>query len=436
MYLAGVIGILCCFSGCFAFATEANEQPTSTASSLTAPPKYEAFAPIPGIPIPLDPDRAETLRLANIHVRATVGQHHVNYIVTCSVRRLDTQKSKPISIALPLIYTPLQGTRKLPISRAITDIHVTWGNKALPFSLTEGTSPHAQLPSMIDWAGVRYWLVAEIKPQNETDVLTYRFTLPLAENGVQFPPTLLFRLSYLSAWGGARAEHGTWEVTFGETYPTDTRSNMVLPVQHDNGTLTWDFINHPTHDALNAVKIEVGGSLSADGKKWNDPTHPDCKTRVHSNYKITTNNTGATDPMGNPCSAENLKNGSGNFWKSDGVTIPEILIIPDTPQRTLALLIRSGVSPDAQATADPVARNHPETAFSLYARPSLIKVDINNGEKVYTTRLRDDWQPQLLRLLDTGTPIKSVRLTLEQVYTGSGSQECYLQSIELIDPIR
>lgn len=436
MYSASVIGILCFLLGYCTLAADVKTQPTPATPFSSALPKYEATAPIPGIPIPLDPTRAETLRLANIHIRTMVGQHHANYTVSCSVRRLDTQKDKTIQIALPLIYTPLQGSRKLPISRAITDINVSWGEKSIPFTLTEGPPPHAQLPSMLDWAGVRYWIIVDIKPKNETDLLTYRFTLPLAESGVQTPPTLLFRLSYLSAWGGARAEHGTLEAFFSEIYPTCTRNNMVSPEQRANGSLAWDFINHPTHDAINAVKIEVGGALSPDGKKWTDPSHPDCKVRIHSNYKITVNNTGITDPMGQPCSADNLKNTSGNFWKSDGVTIPEILITPDTPQRTLALLIRSGVSPEAQAMADPVARNHPETAFSLYARPSQVKININNGEKVYTARLRDDWQPQLLHLLDTGTPVKSVRLTLEQAYTGSGPQECYIQSIELVDPLR
>ncbi len=436
MHPSSVIGIFCCLLSCFTLAAEATEPPVSPTPLPSAPPQYEASAPVPGIPIPLDPTRAETLRLANIHICAAVGQHHVNYTVSCSVRRLDEQKGKSVQIALPLIYTPLQGTRKLPISRAVTGIQVSWGERTIPFTLTEGIPPHAQLPSMVDWAGVRYWIIADIKPKNETDVLTYRFTLPLAENGVQYPPTLLFRLSYLSAWGGAQAERGTLETFFSEIYPNSTRSNMVLPEQRADGSLVWDFIKHPTHDALNAVKIEIGGALSADAKKWADPLHRDCKVRIHSNYKIAVNSTGATDPMGNTCSAENLKNANGTFWKSDGVTIPEILITPDAPQRSLALLIRSGVSPDVQATADPVARNHPETAFSLYARPSLVKIDINNGEKVYTARLRDDWQPQLLHLLDTGHPVKSVRLTIEQVYTGSGSQECYIQSIEQVDPLR
>lgn len=393
----------------------------------------ESTAPVPGIPIPMDLARAETLRLTGIRITAAVGQHEAKYTVYCTLRCLgDT--GKPVTIGLPLLYTPEKGLRKLPVSRAVTDMMVSFNDMKVPFALTEGTHPNAAAPALGDWAAVRHWITATVKPTRDDGVLVYTFTLPLAENGCVTPPQALFRLPYLAAWGGARPTNGTVEVLFSEIYPQDTRHNMQNARVGEGGLIVWDFLNNATTDGKNAMCVEVGGSLSADGKTYESPMRGKKTVRVHTDYSIQANGTGATDPMGAPCSAENLKSVAGGFWKADGTRIPELLLTPARPRRSLALIVRSGLAPGILGTVDPVAQNHPETAFSLHPRPSRVRVDINNGEKVYAVKLRDDWQPQAIYLLDTGQPVRSVLLTLEQAYTGSADGACYLQSIEWVDP--
>lgn len=406
------------------------QPPARTAGVLPAP---ECTAPVPGIPIPMDLSRAETLRLTGIRITSSVGQHEARYTVYCTLRCLG-EKRQPVTIGLPLLYTPEKGERKLPVSRAVTDIMVSMNDMKVPFALTEGAHPHADSPALGDWATVKHWITATVKPTHDDQVLVYTFTLPLAENGCTAPPLALFRLPYLAAWGGARVQTGTVEVLFSEIYPQDTRHNMQNARITDGGLIIWDFLNNATTDGRNAMRVEVGGSLSPDGKWYESPMHGKKSVRIHTDYTVQTNGTGTTDPMGAPCSAEHLKLPAAGFWKADGTSVPELLLTPARPRRSLALLVRSGLSPAILGTVDPVARNHPETAFSLHPRPSRIRVDINNGEKVYAVKLRDDWQPQAIYLLDTGKPVRSVLLTLEQAYTGSADGACYVQSIEWVDP--
>lgn len=429
MHSFRVFGLIFCLLGGGAPVCARDEAPPA--------PPCEASAPVPGLPIPMDASRAESLRLARIHVRMALGQHRAQYSVYCTIRSVGhAGKPKPVQIGLPLLYEPALGARRLPISRAASEISVSWDDKQAPSALIEGQHPHAQLPPLADWGRVRYWIAATVTPDAENRVLAYHFTVPLAESGVTAPPTALFRLAYLPAWGGARAESGTMETIFSELYPAQAATNMNGAAESAPGVLAWDFLNRPAADGGSDARIEAGGALSPDGKTWKAPARPAAGVRVHADYRIAANCTGGADPMGSPCSAENLKKAGAGFWKSDGTTVPELLITPDSPKRTLALLIRSGLTPEIQAAADPAARTHPETTFAMHARPSRVRVDVNEGEKVYTVHLRDDWQPQLLTLLDTGSPVKSIRLTLEQAYTGTGGQECYLQSIELVDPAR
>lgn len=401
------------------------------AAALPLPP--ESTAPVPGIPIPMDLGRAETLRLTGIRITASIGQHEAKYTVYCTLHCLG-ETGKPVTIGLPLLYAPEQGTRKLPVSRAVTDIMVSLNDMKVPFALTEGAHPNADSPALRDWAPVRHWIAATVKPDRDDRVLVYTFTVPLAENGCVTPPQALFRLPYLAAWGGARPQNGTIEVLLSEIYPQDARHNMQNARVAEGGLIVWDFLNNATTDGKNAMRVDVGGSLSADGKTYESPMHGRKTVRVHTDYAIQTNGTGASDPMGAPCSAENLKTPAGGFWKADGERVPELLLTPAHPRRSLALIVRSGLSPNILGTVDPVARSHPETAFSLHPRPSRVRVDINEGEKVYAVKLRDDWQPQAIYLLDSGKPVRSVRLTLEQAYTGSADGACYLQSIEWVDP--
>lgn len=407
--------------------------PAAAPAKAPAPLLPESTAPLPGIPIPMDLRRAETLRLSGVRVTVALGQHEAKYAVYCTLRCLG-DPGQPVAIGLPLLYTPEKGLRKLPVSHAVTGIMASMNDMKVPFSLTEGAHPNADSPALADWAGVRYWITATVKPTHDNQVLVYTFSVPLAENGCVTPPQALFRLPYLAAWGGARAQSGEVEVYFSEIYPQDVRHNMAKARADEGGRLVWNFLDNGTSDGLNAMRIEVGGALSPDGKTFDSPMRGKQAVRLHASYKIEANGTGAHDPMGSACSVENLKSPTVGFWKSDGSRIPELRLTPDRPRRSLALVVRSGLAPSILGTVDPVARSHPETAFSLHARPSRVRVDINGGEKVYSVKLRDDWQPQLINLLDTGSPVRSVLLTIEQAYTGGAGSACYLQSIEWVDP--
>lgn len=407
--------------------------PAATPAKAPTPLPPESTAPLPGIPIPMDLQRAETLRLAGVRVTVALGQHEAKYAVYCTLRCLG-EPGKPVTIGLPLLYAPEKGLRKLPVSHAVTGIMASMNDLKVPFALTEGVHPNADSPALADWADVRHWITATVKPTHDNQVLVYTFTVPLAENGCVTPPQALFRLPYLAAWGGARAQSGEVEVFFSEIYPQDARHNLAGAQTGDGGRIVWNFLDNATSDGINAMRIEVGGALSPDGKTFESPMYGKKAVRLHAAYKIEANGTGAHDPMGTPCSPENLKSPVGGFWKSDGGKTPELRFTPDHPSRSLALVMRSGLAPGILGTVDPVARSHPETAFSLHARPSRVRVDINDGEKVYSVKLRDDWQPQLIHLLDTGNPVRSVLLTIEQAYTGGAGNACYLQSVEWVDP--
>ncbi len=414
-------------------ATQPASSPAPEAS--LAPLAPECTAPLPGIPIPMDLGRAETLRLTGVRVTVALGQHEAKYAVYCTLHSLG-ERNKPVTIGLPLLYAPEKGVRKLPVSHAVTGIMASLNDMKVPFALTEGAHPNADSPALADWSRVRHWITATVKPTADDQVLVYTFTVPLAENGCVSAPQALFRLPYLAAWGGARAQSGTVEVLFSEIYPQDARHNMAGAKTDETGRIVWNFLDHPTTDGVNAMRVEVGGALSPDGQAFESPMRGKKTVRVHTDYKIEANATGALDPLGAPCSAENLRSPSGGFWKSDGSRVPELRLTPARPRRSLALVVRSGLTPGILGTADPVARSHPETAFSLHARPSRVRVDINDGEKVYAVKLRDDWQPQIINLLDTGSPVRSVLLTIEQAYAAGAGNSCYLQSIEWVDPAR
>ncbi len=436
------------------------DQPPAPAAQPPATPAAPAPAPAPpqeqtaiqapsaGLPILFDIRQAETVKLRDVRVQIAFLQHEARYSIACTLEDIRTKgKAHPIDIAVPIWYNPAANERKLPFAQAVTGISVSKNDLKQKFVLAEGKHPQHGTPAFRDFDDTRHWIQASMKTDPGLQVVNFTFTLPYssgsrikepATGAVEIPaPGLSFHLPYLSAWAGEPLRSGSATFIHSEIYPQDVDIKLDNLERAENGTATWDFVKHPLPaDRQNTFDIFVGQPciVTGDTCTWKNGA----KYHLSTDYDITASSTLPKDIMGNECSAENLKTPGSGLWAENTPGDGEgeyLLIKPKNPRRTQGILIQTGVTPSVQSTVDPTARTHPATTYSMYTRPRSILVDINNGEDTYTVTLSDDWNPQTITLLDKGKPVNSIKLTLQETYPGTTDSSCYIQSIQLIDPV-
>ncbi len=430
-------------------------QPGQTAGAYTA-----TFpAPIPGTPMPMDLGAMDGVSLDSIHIDLAVRQHEILVIYTCSLTCSAQKAGKKIPLGIPFLYTlpdadenansPLP-IHRVPFSKSLGNISVGINQLAEEWQLVEYRHPQNQAPSLQQISSVDHWLTFSPKLTQGTNTLTVHFTLPYQQTR-QYQPQkdgatvtqepLIFNmfLDGIRTWA-APIQKGEVLIFSEEMLPDSLR--LVSPedknaiTRSEKGVLKWDFAPANGSTPAKAITLEYGPRFSFREK--NDEKRSSFKlnntpVRIPADYKIETSSSAGSDPFGNACLPDNLRDGSKGFWaegdEGDGES-QFILITFPTPQKLEALLIQPGISPVRQGkNGDIEAQRHPDIAYALYNRPHSVKVVLNDGQYEFKATLRDDWNEQLIIPPYFRGTVKSVKIIMDSITQGANSEDTFLSGV-------
>ncbi len=442
--LFGIVSCLSCPAQAPLEQGQAAPAPRPPADKPSETVQMRSIAPVPGLPVPMDLGQADAVRLSALNV--TVALKHqvamVSYI--CALEVPEGVPGKHIAVGVPFKYsTPderanaalAEPLRHLPFNKAVLSIGSGVNDLVCENKLFTGPHPQMDSPVMTPLAGINHWLVAHVPNKPGTQVLNIRFEVPYQRdmvispaNGVKMgAPKLNLLAQPMMIWTGL-PQKAEINVYASEMVNASVKRHSALDdkivTTTPTGVYSWSLLNaegrllSPTVELtpMPAWQLNNNGNLTLNGVTG----------KLTNDYEVSASSTLSKDPYGQPCSAENLKKADG-FWAENvsgdgqGETLELKL---KSPAKLMGVMIETGISPLSDPN-DTEARRHPNIAYSMYSRPKVFKVTLND-EYGFDATLRDDWTPQLIIPPAYDKPVHTIKLQLQSVYPGTAGADTYI----------
>ncbi len=408
-----------------------------------------SIAPVAGLPVPMDLGQANSITLAALDVSVSLRQHQALITYTCALDIPSDIEGDTIAIGVPFKYATLdervnaaspEPLRNMPFSKAVDEIAVGVDDIKCKYELFTGEHPQMASPVMEPLKGIGHWLVAHAPNKSGTHVMTICFAVPYHHAIDVTPnasvnmgaPALNLMLAPVMIWTGGPRK-AVMKVYASEMVNTTVKPDPAVDTESvettPTGVFVWSLLGNNGRPyapmaqltPMPAWQLNKDGQVTVKGKQG----------RLTADYEITASSTLAKDPYGQPCSADNMKKADG-YWAENqpGDGLGETLELTlNKPAPLIGIMLETGISPLANAEEDTEARRHPNIAYSMFSRPKLLKVTLND-EYVFNATLRDDWTPQLIVPPVYDKPVKTIKIRIESVYRGTAGADTYMGIIK------
>jgi hypothetical protein len=275
--------------------------------------------------------------------------------------------------------------------------------------------------------GIAGWLVSEITfaaGEEKPVRIRFRSSYPreiwsVSENGHKSTGLFRYRLSTAACWAGTI---GTGRIEFRPSgiAPEDLR--VLKPVNRfkkQGDSWVWEFQDlEPTladdleieaQPAVRFRRAEGGNQYVQRGERW---------TMAHTNYRVKASSTLPPDG-GLSYSADQVKSHGGSWSEgAPGPGVGEWLELqPEVAKPLDAIEIEPGYTKT-------------EELFQANARPKKVRIELN-GEHRFTADVPDSKEPCRIAVSSYRKPVKTIRLTFEDVWPGTQHEDLCISRIRL-----
>jgi hypothetical protein len=280
--------------------------------------------------------------------------------------------------------------------------------------------------------GVAGWLISELTfAANEEKPVMIRFqsvyptdVWSMSESGTRSAGLFRYRLSTAACWNGTI---GTGRIVLKPQGIDPSWLRVIKPVnrfRNEGGNLVWTFENlEPTladdfeiearpktdfHSAQSQAKEQTHAEYIERRGQW---------TMAHSNYQVKASST--LPPEGNiNYHPENIRLPWSEMW-CEGVAGPGVgewlELVPEVAKPLVAISIKPGCFKS-------------DALFAANARPKKMRVELNGGNS-FTVEIPDAREEFEFLVSNYQKPVKSVRLTFEDVWPGNRFEDLCVTSV-------
>ena len=321
-----------------------------------------------------------------------------------------------------------------------TDFVIAADNKPLAYSVKGGDAPRVEgIQEELD-IKIPKWYTFQLDfapKQHRVLTVTYRapygkYTETISDTAHSYPNSLTYLFSTAAIWAGP-IKHGHVVIRAKSVNPDEVKIRGGKPgrFQHSaKDTWTWDFVDFkPTFSDDIAIETSPeirsysseygkgadqvqGGQYISTGDRWQFEL-TDFKVTASSSlkgdrYKADNVNKWSGDVDLNSCWAEGVTGNGEGEWLELNATVPVLL---DTLEITNGL-----------ATSDALFR----------ANNRIKKFDLSvNGAESVTVQLPDQMDPFDIKLPESKDVVRTIRLTIREVYPGTKYQDTCVTRIRL-----
>ena len=321
-----------------------------------------------------------------------------------------------------------------------TDFTIAADNKPLPFSVKTGDSPKVEgIQEELD-IKIPKWYTFRLDfapKQHRVLTVSYRarygqYTETVSDTAHTFPSTLTYLFSTAAIWNGP-IKRGHVVIRAMSINPDDVkiRGGKLGRFQHaGKDSWTWDFADFkPTFSddiaietspeietfsseyGKDADRVEGGDYISTNGS-WKFEltkfTATASSTLAGGDYKPDNINKWGADVASNSCWAEGVAGNGEGEWLEIAASVPVLL---DTVQITNGLVAS-------------------ESLFRANNRIKKLDLSVNGGQPV-PVQLPDRMDPFDIKLADTKQVVRTIRLTIREVYPGIKHRDTCVSRLRL-----
>jgi hypothetical protein len=321
-----------------------------------------------------------------------------------------------------------------------TDFTISADKKPLSYTVRSGDAPKAEgIQEELD-IKIPKWYTFRLDfgpKQHRVLTVSYRasygqYTQTVSDMGDVFPNTLTYLFSTAAIWKGSIGKGHVLIRAVGVN-PEDVRirGGKVGRFKHSaKDSWTWDFTNFkPTFSDDVAIETSPeirsysstygkdqdrveGGQYISTNDHWKfelmDFKASASSTLAGGNYKPDNINKWNADSEANSCWSEGVAGNGEGQWIEIAATVPVLL---DTFEITNGL------------TAS-------ESLFRSNNRIKKLDLSVNNGEP-QAVELPDQMDPFDIKLADSPDPVRTIRLTIREVYPGTKYQDTCISRVRL-----
>src|ERR1700678_578915 len=321
-----------------------------------------------------------------------------------------------------------------------TDFVIAADNKPLAYTVKGGDAPRVEgIQEELDIKIPRwYTFQLDFAPkQHRVLTVSYRapygkYTETISDDEHTYPNSLTYLFSTAAIWAGP-IKHGHVVIRAKSVNPDDVKIRGGKPGRFQRSakdTWTWDFVDFkptfsddiaietspeiksfPSAQGEGADRVE-GGRYSSAGDHWQFEL-TDFKVTASSSlkgdrYKPDNINKSGGDIVPNSCWAEGVTGNGEGEWLELSATVPVLLD---------SLEITNGL-----AASDALFR----------ANNRIKKIDLSvNGAEPVAVQLPDQMDPFKIKLPESKDVIRTIRLTIREVYPGTKYQDTCITRVRL-----
>ncbi len=378
-----------------------------------------------------EPKSTEHIRI--LDEKLTVGLGSAEAAVNIRYRmRNETDKKVKVRFGFPVEETfdvnhigvpEVQTAKKADHLRYCRDYTISAGGA--PLEATWKVEKYEGKDSRFN--GIAGWLVSEITfAAGEEKPVQIRFhskypreVWSVSGSGHADTGVFRYRLSTAACWAGTIGT-GRIELRPSGIAPEDLR--VLKPVNRfkkQGDSWVWEFQDlEPTladdleieaQPAIRFRRAEGGNEYVQRGERW---------TMAHTNYRVKASSTLPPDG-GLNYAAEQVKNHGGSWSEgAPGPGIGEWLELqPEVAKPLDAIEIEPGYTKT-------------DELFQANARPKKIGIELN-GEHRFTADIPDSKEPRRVAVSGYRKPVKTIRLTIEEVWPGTQHEDLCISRILL-----
>ena len=374
-----------------------------------------------------EPSQTQAVRILDEQLTVDLGEKEAEVQVRYIMRNI-TDKRVKVRFGFPIEEsfdhfmgeTPAMArANALKIPQSAKGYRATFGGKPLKAKFV------AENPDMgiadKRFKGIAGWMVSEaiFNPGQDID-LAIRFRQPFSEEGFGLDSGggdwsakhFRYRLSTGGAWAGSIAR-GRIELRPRGIDPSEVK--ILKPAKQfrrEGENWIWEFADlEPTlADDLEVEVVPPGGDydqFKKRGTRW---------TETLRDYRVTASSEQTDYPAANIRDADD---DNATAWAARSGTSGEgewLELRPEKPKPLVAILLKPGYQSSG--------------LFIANARPKIVRVQLN-GEHEFTAQVPDENTQHRIPVAGYAKPVKSVRLTFENVWKGKTSNDLCVTDVAL-----
>ena len=384
-----------------------------------------------------EPGQTQAVRILDEQLTVELEEKEAEVQVRYIMRNI-TDKRVKVRFGFPIEesfdrFTHETAARALETPKSAAGYRAALGKKPLKAKFVAENSAMSAVDKR--YQGIAGWMVSEVAfdPGKDTE-LTIRFRQPFSEDvsgisdDTQWAAKIFrYRLSTGAAWSGPIAR-GRIELRPKGIDPSELK--ILKPSKRfrkEGGSWVWEFTDlEPTlADDLEVEAVPARASYP----RWADEKNTDVPrvdwnqrgqrwTMGHSNYRVTASSELPTYKTSNVADRD-----TKTAWAegSQGSGAGEWLELrPEAPKPLSAIFIVPGYAES-------------DALFSANARPKTVRIELN-GEHQFTGQIPDrnfGFQGYRIPVSGYAEPVKSMRLTFEDVWPGKTSDDLCVTDVWL-----